>query len=219
MVQLLKVRHTVAQQIQPLPLAASRLKAVAARSPHMIQQLRERLADLLSSAAGRLAPAAAAAAAAPQDPLEDFQEDALDEELPTIAPTAISERVTSRSLRTLKLEAFEALGALHSAHVAGVVVWDNRRIQAFANQLNGSKAAKPATLQLIVDLAKQWSTDEVVLAHALGQLHQIQVDDAPLLEMLAPDEAEAEVVDAVLSKCEAECARMLLEDAATVRDF
>lgn len=183
----------------------------------MIQNLRERLADLLSSAAGRLAPPAAAAA--PQDALQDFQEEAALEELPTVEPLPISERVTNRTLRSLKAEAFNALGALHAAHVAGEMIWDGRRTQAFANQLNGSKSATPATLQLIVDLAKQWGTDQVVLAHALGQLHHIQVDDAPLLEMLAPDAGEEELIDEVLLKCEAECARMLLEDAATVRDF
>ena len=66
----------------------------------MIQQLRERLADLLSIARAESSPAADHIAhrlrLRPQDPLEDFQEDALDEEPPTIAPTAISERVTSR---------------------------------------------------------------------------------------------------------------------------
>ena len=179
----------------------------------MLNQLRERLALGLLKASERVAPSAASHAASPQDPLQDFQDDALDAELPTIEPTAISERVTNRTLRSLKVEAFTALGALHAAHLAAEVVWDGRRVQALANQQNGSKAATPGTLQEIGQLAKQWAIDQVVLANALGQLHHIDVADAPLLDQLAPDETEAEVVDAALAKCETETTRMLLEDA------
>ena len=59
----------------------------------MIQRLRLRLADVLSNAPSRVAPAAS-----PHDPIEDFEDDAALVELPTIEPTAISERVTNRTL-------------------------------------------------------------------------------------------------------------------------
>ena len=79
-----------------------------------VEKLRKRLALGLLKASERVAPPAAS----PQDPVMDFEEDAGLEELPTLEPIAISERVLTRSMRSLKVEAFTALGALHAAHVA-----------------------------------------------------------------------------------------------------
>ena len=168
----------------------------------MFDRLRKRLALGLLKASERIAPAAAHAAA-PLDPLQDFEEDAGLEELPTLEPIAISERVLTRSMRSLKVEAFIALGALHAAHVVGEVIWDGRRVQSLANHQLGHKSATPSTLQEIGRLAKQWANDQLLLANALGQLNTIEVGSQPLMEVLAPDSVEAEVVDQALAKCEA----------------
>ena len=182
--------------------------------------LRERFADLLIRAACRIAPPVN-----PDEfeelpellkPLEDGElltvaasADAAD--LPSVEPLSLDQRVISRSVKTLKAEAISSLATLHTAHLVGASVWDERRIAARINAASGIKAASPEVLAEIEGLAVTWQNDLSAITNALQQVAAISCPEAPISQDLRLEGEEQDLAADLIESCSVELTRHQLE--------
>lgn len=119
-------------------------------------------------------------------------------ELPSAPFLPLGERVRSRGLQTLKLEAIYTIGALILAHEIGACVLTERHAEAV------EAGDAPDYCERLAERAAEWTEDGALLRGLLAQLRAIGVPEAPIAAYLglAPEEAAyaAEITDHVVAR-------------------
>ena len=134
----------------------------------------------------------------------DLENSAEAPDLPSTPWLGLGERLRTRSLKTLRLEALYAVAALHQAHELAVAVFRQR----VAEELD------PAQRGELLARTDEWTRDAALLGQALGMLGALRVPDALLAAYFEVTPEELEALEELAEQGEAHLHRALLAEQA-----
>jgi hypothetical protein len=144
--------------------------------------------------------------ASERDPNLDSVAPADEAQLPCTPSLPLRDRVQSRGLQTLKLEALQAIAALLLGHEIGVSVLGERCSEAVEA---GASEDTCAELGLRTE---EWAQDAALLRGVLAQVRAIGVPAEPVIRHLELAPQEWDDVQEVIGHVEAQVHRVLVEE-------
>ena len=150
-----------------------------------------------------------------QEPYEELEDEDHVEGMPEDAPSfqmaGLSERVTSKSMASLRAEAIQLLFALHAGHVIAAEILLSRKIGHIVDNANSAHPGSSDQLRQLNQFITNWTTDAGSLDAAIGLLRQIELPDAPLPDVIEPNTEEAELGRQLLERYEQSFNQQVLE--------
>lgn len=150
-----------------------------------------------------------------QEPYEELEDEDHVEGMPEDAPSfqmaGLSERVTSKSMASLRAEAIQLLFALHAGHVIAAEILLSRKIGHIVDNANSAHPGSSDQLRQLNQFITNWTTDAGSLDAAIGLLRQIELPDAPLPDVIEPNTEEAELGRELLERYEQSFNQQVLE--------
>ena len=193
----------------------SRISLISARVlfrlGHWVRALGERLEKTSESKddlqeAERLSVVNAEDADVDPDHVEGLPEDA-----PSFKMAGLSERVTGKSMASLRAEAIQLLFALHAGHVIAAEILLSRKIGHIVENNRSIKPGSTEDLRQLNQFITNWTTDAGLLDAAISLLRQIELPDAPLPDVIEPTAEEAELGRELLKRYEQNFNQQVLE--------
>ena len=151
-------------------------------------------------------------AEAPQEELEDEDHvEGMPEDAPSFKMAGLSERVTGKSMASLRAEAIQLLFALHAGHVIAAEILLSRKIGHIVDNANSAYPESSEQLRQLNQFITNWTSDAGSLDAAIGLLRQIELPDAPLPDVIEPNAEEAELGRQLLERYEQSFNQQVLE--------
>ena len=117
-----------------------------------------------------------------EDHVEGMPEDA-----PSFKMAGLSERVTGKSMASLRAEAIQLLFALHAGHVIAAEILLSRKIGHIVDNADKTHPESSEQLRQLNQFITNWTSDAGSLDAAIGLLRQIELPDAPLPDVIEPN--------------------------------
>jgi len=137
------------------------------------------------------------------------------EGLPTEAPSfkieSLSERVVGKSMASIRSEAIQLLFSLHAGHVIASEILISRKIEHLTKHNRSIKSKFKEELEQINQFITNWSTDAGSLDAAISLIRNIELPDAPLLDVIEPTAEELDLGRYLLEKYEQNFNQQLLD--------
>ena len=150
-----------------------------------------------------------------QEPYEELEDEDHVEGMPEDAPSfqmaGLSERVTSKSMASLRAEAIQLLFALHAGHVIASEILLSRKIGHIVDNAKTAHSGSSDQLRQLNQFITNWTSDAGSLDAAIGLLRQIELPDAPLPDGIEPNAEEAELGRQLLERYEQSFNQQVLE--------
>ena len=151
-------------------------------------------------------------AEAPQEELEDEDHvEGMPEDAPSFKMAGLSERVTGKSMASLRAEAIQLLFALHAGHVIAAEILLSRKIGHIVDNANSAYPESSEQSRQLNQFITNWTSDAGSLDAAIGLLRQIELPDAPLPDVIEPNAEEAELGRQLLERYEQSFNQQVLE--------
>ena len=151
-------------------------------------------------------------AEAAQEELEDEDHvEGMPEDAPSFKMAGLSERVTGKSMASLRAEAIQLLFALHAGHVIAAEILLSRKIGHIVDNANSAYPESSEQLRQLNQFITNWTSDAGSLDAAIGLLRQIELPDAPLPDVIEPNAEEAELGRQLLERYEQSFNQQVLE--------
>ena len=151
-------------------------------------------------------------AEAPLEELEDEDHvEGMPEDAPSFKMAGLSERVTGKSMASLRAEAIQLLFALHAGHVIAAEILLSRKIGHIVDNANSAYPESSEQLRQLNQFITNWTSDAGSLDAAIGLLRQIELPDAPLPDVIEPNAEEAELGRQLLERYEQSFNQQVLE--------
>ena len=151
-------------------------------------------------------------AEAPQEELEDEDHvEGMPEDAPSFKMAGLSERVTGKSMASLRAEAIQLLFALHAGHVIAAEILLSRKIGHIVDNANSAYPESSEQLRQLNQFITNWTSDAGSLDAAIALLRQIELPDAPLPDVIEPNAEEAELGRQLLERYEQSFNQQVLE--------
>ena len=141
-----------------------------------------------------------------EDHVEGMPEDA-----PSFKMAGLSERVTGKSMASLRAEAIQLLFALHAGHVIAAEILLSRKIGHIVNNADKTHPESSEQLRQLNQFITNWTSDAGSLDAAISLLRQIELPDAPLPDVIEPNTEEAELGRQLLVRYEQSFNQQVLE--------
>ena len=135
----------------------------------------------------------------------------LPEDAPSFKMAGLSERVTGKSMASLRAEAIQLLFALHAGHVIAAEILLSRKIGHIVENNRSIKPGSTEDLRQLNQFITNWTTDAGLLDAAISLLRQIELPDAPLPDVIEPTAEEAELGRELLKRYEQNFNQQVLE--------
>ena len=133
------------------------------------------------------------------------------EDAPSFKMAGLSERVTGKSMASLRAEAIQLLFALHAGHVIGAEILLSRKIGHIVDNTDQTHPESSEQLRQLNQFITNWTSDAGSLDAAIGLLRQIELPDAPLPDVIEPNAEEAELGRQLLERYEQSFNQQVLE--------
>ena len=151
-------------------------------------------------------------AEAAQEELEDEDHvEGMPEDAPSFKMAGLSERVTGKSMASLRAEAIQLLFALHAGHVIAAEILLSRKIGHIVDNADKTNPESSEQLRQLNQFITNWTSDAGSLDAAIGLLRQIELPDAPLPDVIEPNKDEAELGRQLLERYEQSFNQQVLE--------
>ena len=137
----------------------------------------------------------------------------LPEDTPSFKMAGLSERVTGKSMASLRAEAIQLLFALHAGHVIAAEILISRKIGHIVDNNLSIKPRSTEELRQLNQFITNWTTDAGLLDAAISLLRQIELPDAPLPDVIEPTAEEAELGRQLLERYEQNFNQQVLEQS------
>ena len=148
----------------------------------------------------------------PQEELEDEDHvEGMPEDAPSFKMAGLSERVTGKSMASLRAEAIQLLFALHAGHVIAAEILLSRKIGHIVDNTDRTHPESSEQLRQLNQFITNWTSDAGSLDAAIGLLRQIELPDAPLPDVIEPNAEEAELGRQLLERYEQRFNQQVLE--------
>ena len=148
----------------------------------------------------------------PNEQLEDEDHvEGMPEDAPSFEMAGLSERVTSKSMASLRAEAIQLLFALHAGHVIASEILLSRKIGHIVDNAKTAHSGSSDQLRQLNQFITNWTSDAGSLDAAIGLLRQIELPDAPLPDVIEPNAEEAELGRQLLERYEQSFNQQVLE--------
>ena len=148
----------------------------------------------------------------PNEHLEDEDHvEGMPEDAPSFEMAGLSERVTSKSMASLRAEAIQLLFALHAGHVIASEILLSRKIGHIVDNAKTAHSGSSDQLRQLNQFITNWTSDAGSLDAAIGLLRQIELPDAPLPDVIEPNAEEAELGRQLLERYEQSFNQQVLE--------
>ena len=148
----------------------------------------------------------------PQEELEDEDHvEGMPEDAPSFKMAGLSERVTGKSMASLRAEAIQLLFALHAGHVIAAEILLSRKIGHIVDNTDRTHPESSEQLRQLNQFITNWTSDAGSLDAAIGLLRQIELPDAPLPDVIEPNAEEAELGRQLLERYEQSFNQQVLE--------
>ena len=151
-------------------------------------------------------------AEAAQEELEDEDHvEGMPEDAPSFKMAGLSERVTGKSMASLRAEAIQLLFALHAGHVIAAEILLSRKIGHIVDNADKTNPESSEQLRQLNQFITNWTSDAGSLDAAISLLRQIELPDAPLPDVIEPNTEEAELGRQLLVRYEQSFNQQVLE--------
>jgi len=148
-----------------------------------------------------------------QDHVEGIPEDT-----PSFPIAGLSDRVTGKSMASLRAEAIQLMFALHAGHVIAAEILLSRKIDHLIGNNRSIKPRSTEELRQLNQFITNWTTDAGMLDAAISLLRQIELPDATLPEVIEPTKDEAELGRQLLERYEQNFNQQVLEQSLGQED-
>ncbi len=135
----------------------------------------------------------------------------LPEDAPSFKMAGLSDRVTGKSMASLRAEAIQLLFALHAGHVIAAEILLSRKVGHIVKNNRSMKPGSTEELRQLNQFITNWTTDAGLLDAAISLLRQIELPDAPLPDVIKPTAEEAELGRELLKRYEQNFNQQVLE--------
>ena len=148
-----------------------------------------------------------------QDHVEGIPEDT-----PSFPIAGLSDRVTGKSMASLRAEAIQLMFALHAGHVIAAEILLSRKIDHLIGNNRSIKPRSTEELRQLNQFITNWTTDAGMLDAAISLLRQIELPEATLPEVIEPTTIEAELGRKLLERYEQNFNQQVLEQSLGQED-
>ena len=146
-----------------------------------------------------------------EQPEDEDHVEGMPEDAPSFEMAGLSERVTSKSMASLRAEAIQLLFALHAGHVIASEILLSRKIGHIVDNAKTAHSGSSDQLRQLNQFITNWTSDAGSLDAAIGLLRQIELPDAPLPDVIEPNAEEAELGRQLLERYEQSFNQQVLE--------
>ena len=148
---------------------------------------------------------------AEHDNVDPDHVEGMPEDAPSFKMAGLSDRVTGKSMASLRAEAIQLLFALHAGHVIAAEILLSRKIGHIIKNNRSIKSGSTEELRQLNQFITNWTTDAGLLDAAISLLRQIELPDAPLPDVIEPTAEEAELGRELLKRYEQNFNQQVLE--------